>query len=68
MVEMAPDHPITRHLSVAYWKGGDTAFEERLYQPANVEKIIAWGGLRLGHARTALRPAGLELISLDPKR
>ena len=25
MIEMAPDHPITRHLSVAYWKGGDSA-------------------------------------------
>ena len=23
MIEMAPDHPLTRHLSVAYWKGGD---------------------------------------------
>ena len=30
MVDIAPDHPLTRHVSVAYWKGGDTAFEERL--------------------------------------
>jgi hypothetical protein len=34
MAELDSDHPVTKHLSVAYWKGGDTAFEERLYQPA----------------------------------
>jgi hypothetical protein len=68
MGDLAPDHPITRHLSVAYWKGGDTAFEERFYRPANVEKIIAWGGFAsVSHVLRYLQP-GLELISLDPKR
>lgn len=68
MVEMAPDHPITRHLSVAYWKGGDAEVEERLYQPANIEKIIAWGGFAsVTHVLRYVQP-GLELISLDPKR
>jgi hypothetical protein len=68
MVEMAPDHPITRHLSVAYWKGGDTEVEERLYQPVNVEKIIAWGGFAsVTHVLRYVQP-GLELVSLDPKR
>jgi acyl-CoA reductase LuxC len=68
MVEMAPDHPITRHLSVAYWKGGDTAFEESLYSPRHVEKIVAWGGFAsVTHVLRYVQP-GLELISLDPKR
>jgi hypothetical protein len=68
MVEMAPDHPITRHLSVAYWKGGDAEIEEQLYQPAAVEKIIAWGGFAsVKHVTRYIQP-GLELISLDPKR
>jgi hypothetical protein len=68
MAEMAGDHPITGHLSVAYWKGGDVAFEEGLYQPANVEKIIAWGGFAsVTHVLRYVQP-GLELISLDPKR
>ncbi|WP_340316950.1 acyl-CoA reductase [Rhizorhabdus argentea] len=67
MVEMAPDHPITRHVSVAYWKGGDEAVEERLYRPANVEKIIAWGGLAsIRHISKYLQP-GIDLITLDPK-
>jgi hypothetical protein len=68
MVDMAPDHPITRHLSVAYWKGGDEAFEQRLYQPEHVEKIVAWGGLAgVRHVTRYIQP-GLELITLDPKR
>jgi hypothetical protein len=68
MVEMAPDHPLTKHLSVAYWKGGDQAFEERLYQPQNLEKIVAWGGFNsMKHVTRYIQP-GLELISLDPKR
>ncbi len=68
MIDMAPDHPLTRHLSVAYWKGGDEAFEHQLYQPQNLEKIVAWGGFAsMKHVTRYIQP-GLELISLDPKR
>lgn len=68
MIDMAPDHPLTRHVSVAYWKGGDEALEERLYQPHNFEKIVAWGGFAsMKHVTRYIQP-GLELISLDPKR
>lgn len=68
MIAMAPDHPVTQHFSVAYWKGGTVEFEERLYQPRNIEKIIAWGGFAsVKHVTHYIQP-GLELISLDPKR
>jgi Acyl-CoA reductase (LuxC) len=68
MCDFAPDHPITRHLTVAYWRGGDETVESRLYQPHNIEKIIAWGGLAsVKHVTKYIQP-GLELISLDPKR
>ncbi len=68
MIDMAPDHPVTRHFSVAYWKGGSVDFEEKLYQPKNIEKIIAWGGFAsVRHVTRYIQP-GLELISLDPKR
>ena len=67
MIEMAPDHPITRHMSVAYWKGGDTSVETEVYQPRNIEKIIAWGGLAsISHISRYLQP-GIDLITLDPK-
>lgn len=68
MIDMAPDHPVTRHIGVAYWKGGDEAFEAALYQPHNFEKIVAWGGFAsVKHVSKYIQP-GLELISLDPKR
>jgi hypothetical protein len=67
MIEMAPDHPITRHLTVAYWKGGDEAVEEFLYAPRHVEKIVAWGGLAsISHIARYIQP-GIDLITLDPK-
>jgi hypothetical protein len=68
LADVAPDHPITRHLAVGYWKGGDVAVEEALYHPHHVEKIVAWGGLAsVKHVTRYIQP-GLELIALDPKR
>ena len=68
MGDMAPDHPLTKHLAVAYWKGGDVAVEEQLYRPEHIEKIVAWGGFAsVNHVTRYLQP-GLELIALDPKR
>ena len=67
MIDMAPDHPITRHVSVAYWKGGDERVEQHLYDPRRIEKIIAWGGFAgIKHLTQYLQP-GLDLITLDPK-
>jgi hypothetical protein len=67
MIEMAPDHPVTKHLSVAYWRGGDEEVEKWLYDPANVEKIVAWGGFdSMRSIRNYLAP-GLDLVALDPK-
>lgn len=67
MCEMAPDHPITKHIAVAYWRGGDEQLERVLCQPHNIEKILAWGGLAsVKHVTRYIQP-GLELITLDPK-
>jgi hypothetical protein len=67
MIDIAPDHPVTRHLSAAYWKGGDEAIESRIYQPRNIEKIVAWGGYSsITHITKYLQP-GIDLITLDPK-
>ena len=68
LADVAPNHPITKHLAVGYWKGGDPAVEETLYQPHHIEKIVAWGGLEsVKHVTRYIQP-GLELIALDPKR
>jgi hypothetical protein len=67
MVEMAPDHPLTRHVSVAYWKGGDERVEQALYDPRGIEKIVAWGGFdSIRHIARYLQP-GIDLITQDPK-
>jgi hypothetical protein len=67
MIDMAPDHPLTRHLTVAYWKGGDAEVEDALYLPSNIEKIIAWGGMAsIKHITKYIQP-GIELVALDPK-
>jgi hypothetical protein len=61
------NHPVTRHVSVAYWKGGDQRIEQHLYDPRRIEKIIAWGGFAgIKHLTQYLQP-GLDLITLDPK-
>jgi len=68
MCELDAAHPLTKHMSIAYWRGGDEDFERRLYQPHNIEKIVAWGGFAsMKHVTKYIQP-GLELISLDPKR
>ena len=68
LAEIAPDHPLTRHLSVAYWRGGDETFESQLYRPEHIEKIVAWGGFAsVKHVSGYIQP-GLEVIALDPKR
>ncbi|GGL61378.1 hypothetical protein GCM10010129_01170 [Streptomyces fumigatiscleroticus] len=67
LAETAPGHPLTRHLAVAYWKGGDEEFERRLYRPEHFEKILAWGGLASVRHITRYVQPGLELICLDPK-
>lgn len=68
MARMAPDHPITKHLAVAYWKGGHVEVEEKICDPNSIEKIVAWGGFAsVRHVTRYIQP-GLELISLDPKR
>jgi hypothetical protein len=66
-IDMAPDHPITKHFSVAYWKGGDENIESKIYLAANIEKICAWGGYAsIKHIAKYLGP-GMDLITLDPK-
>jgi hypothetical protein len=67
MAEWSPHHPITRHLAVAYWKGGDASVEEQLFQPSNVDKVVAWGGHGgMSSIRRVMQP-GIDLIALDPK-
>ena len=69
MAEMAPDHPLTRHLAVAYWKGGDIEVRVAALPAGARREDRGLGRLRVSsrHVTRYIQP-GLELISLDPKR
>lgn len=67
MIDLDPDHPVTRHCAVAYWKGGDTAVEREIYRPTRIDKLTAWGGTAsMTHIQQYLVP-GIELIAMNPK-
>lgn len=67
MIDLDPDHPVTKHFAVAYWKGGDTRVEREIYRPSRIEKLTAWGGqASMQHIQQYLVP-GIELIAMNPK-
>lgn len=66
-IDMAPDHPLTKAFTTVYWRGGDETFENKLYHPRNVERIVAWGGFAsIKHIAKYIRP-GIDLVTFDPK-
>jgi acyl-CoA reductase LuxC len=66
-IDMAPDHPLTKAFTAVYWRGGDKAFESKLYHPSNIERIVAWGGFEsIKHISNYVRP-GIDLVTFDPK-
>ncbi|MHA2295446.1 MAG: acyl-CoA reductase [Candidatus Hodarchaeales archaeon] len=67
MRDIDRNHPVVKHFSAVYWKGGDQEFERRLVTPYNLEKIVAWGGHNsIKHIKNLVGP-GIDLITLDPK-
>ena len=67
MSDLDPDHPVTKHFAVAYWKGGDEQVERQVITPNRIEKLTAWGGTQvMTHIQKYLVP-GIELIAMNPK-
>jgi len=67
MLEVDPDHPVTRSMSAVYWRGGDETVEQAIYRPQFFDKIVAWGGGdAINNVIKYLMP-GLQLVSFDPK-
>jgi hypothetical protein len=67
MIDLDPDHPVTKHFAVAYWKGGDEEVEKKIIRPSRIEKLTAWGGMSsMRHIQRYLVP-GIELIAFNPK-
>lgn len=67
LIELAPDHPVTRHIAVAYWKGGDEFMDSQIVRTSRIDKITAWGGMSsVRHIQKFLQP-GIDLTALNPK-
>jgi hypothetical protein len=67
MVDLDPDHPVTKHVSAVHWRGGDELVEQVAFTSPNIDKIVAWGGVSaIKHVAKYVGP-GVELIALDPK-
>lgn len=70
---VAPDHPITRHLSVAYWRGGDAAVEAPFFAPSSAagaiqafDRVVVWGAPGAVESVRS-RALGTRVISFDPR-
>jgi hypothetical protein len=67
MIGIDAAHPVTRHLAVAYWKGGDEHMESQIVRTSRIDKITAWGGMSsVKHIQKFLTP-GIDLTALNPK-
>ena len=67
MIDIDPSHPVTKHVAVAYWKGGDEAMESQICRTSRIDKITAWGGMSsMKHIQKFLSP-GIDLVALNPK-
>ena len=67
LIDIAPDHPLTRHIAVAYWKGGDEFMDSQIIRTSRIDKITAWGGMSsVKHIQKFLSP-GIDLTALNPK-
>jgi hypothetical protein len=67
MIDLDPDHPVTRSFSCAYWRGGDASIESALFRSQYFDKLVAWGGDAAIRSAISYIGPGFELVSFDPK-
>jgi hypothetical protein len=67
LIELDAGHPVTKHVAVAYWKGGDEEMDRQIVRTSRIDKITAWGGMSsVKHIQKFLQP-GIDLTALNPK-
>lgn len=66
-MDVDPDHPVCRALSVVHWRGGaEGAPELRLLRGADV--VCAWGGAEAITWAARNAPAAVEVVKFGPRR
>lgn len=67
IIELDANHPVSKHVAVAYWKGGDEFMDQQIVRTSRIDKITAWGGMSsVKHIQKFLTP-GIDLTALNPK-
>ncbi|MCB2079792.1 MAG: long-chain-fatty-acyl-CoA reductase [Novosphingobium sp.] len=67
LIDIDASHPVTKHVAVAYWKGGDEFMDSQIVRTSRIDKITAWGGMSsVRHIQKFLTP-GIDLTALNPK-
>ncbi|MCB2072354.1 MAG: aldehyde dehydrogenase family protein [Novosphingobium sp.] len=67
LMDVDANHPVTKHVAVAYWKGGDEFMDSQIVRTSRIDKITAWGGMSsVKHIQKFLTP-GIDLTALNPK-
>ena len=67
LIEVDASHPVTKHVAVAYWKGGDEEMDRQIGRVSRIDKITAWGGMAsVKHIQKYLTP-GIDLTAMNPK-
>jgi hypothetical protein len=61
-----PEHPLIRHASIAYWRGGDETVEAALFRHGAFERIVVWGSRESVDA-VASRAAGTKTLVFNPR-
>ena len=67
LIEIDANHPVTKHIAVAYWKGGDEFMDSQIVRTSRIDKITAWGGMSSVKHIQKFLSLGIDLIALNPK-
>jgi len=67
----AEAHPTARAvldaLSLVYWKGGDAAVEEPLFDPAVFDRVVVWGAPDAVERVSALAAGAIRTLTFNPR-
>jgi acyl-CoA reductase LuxC len=68
---VAEAHPAARAvldaLSLVYWKGGDAAVEEPLFDPAVFDRVVVWGAPDAVERVNALAAGAIRTLTFSPR-
>jgi hypothetical protein len=62
----APEHPITRNLSLVYWHGGDDEVERAVFGTGEFDRVVVWGSGET-MASVKARVPSARVVAFNPR-